>query len=207
MERSEANETRGTRQGEKRRRERGGGNNRGGGKWRSEALKRRPGGVSPFSSANSIRRTTDCHGQMLPPSSPLPASLSLFLSSTVKPMNQRVNTGLSPRKLQLQEGKQSRHSSGPSSDSSLALQNIIFILKLQCRTFHLCDILFSAIHYSSSIICEPATGIPQLPLAERRIREIPRQLFFLPGAAERNTQKSSGVNYKGWKETKCVHSQ
>lgn len=115
---------------------------------------------------------------MLPLSSPLPASLSLFLSSTVKPMNQRVNTGLSPRKLQLQEGKQSRHSSGPSSDSSLALQNIIFILKLQCRTFHLCDILFSAIHYSSSIICEPATGIPQLPLAERRIREIPRQLFF-----------------------------
>lgn len=111
-------------------------------------------------------------------SSSISLFLALFLSSTVKPMNQRVNTGLSPRKLQLQEGKQSRHSSGPSSDSSLALQNIIFILKLQCRTFHLCDILFSAIHYSSSIICEPATGIPQLPLAERRIREIPRQLSF-----------------------------
>lgn len=111
-------------------------------------------------------------------SSSISLFLSLFLSSTVKPMNQRVNTGLSPRKLQLQEGKQSRHSSGPSSDSSLALQNIIFILKLQCRTFHLCDILFSAIHYSSSIICEPATGIPQLPLAERRIRAIRRQLSF-----------------------------
>lgn len=145
MERSEANETRGTRQGEKG----GDGGITGGGKWRSEALKRRSGGVSPSSSANSIRRTTDCHWQMLPLSSPSAAPLS----STVKPMNQRVNTGLSPHKLQLQEGKQSQRSSRPSSDFGLALQNIIFLPKLQCITFHFYDVLFSAIHFTSSIIC------------------------------------------------------
>lgn len=52
-------------------RERGrkGKNNRGGGKWRSEALKHHPGGVSPFFSMKSIRRTADCHWQMLPQSS------------------------------------------------------------------------------------------------------------------------------------------
>lgn len=92
MERSESSETRGTRQTE---RKREGGerrnNNRAGGKWRSGALNHRCGGVSPFFSMKSIRRTTDCHWQMLHLSSP---SLS-FPSPIVKPMDQGVNTGLS----------------------------------------------------------------------------------------------------------------
>lgn len=103
-------------------------------------------------------------------SSPSPASPS----STVKPKNQRVNTGLPPHKLQLQEGKQSRRSRGSSPDFSSALQNTIFIWKLQCRTFHFHDILFSGIRQSSSIICQPANGIPQLPLMERRIKTTKR---------------------------------
>lgn len=109
MERSESSETSGTRETERKKerdRERdreGEKNNRGGRKWRSEALKHRPDGVLLLSPMNSIRRTTDCHWQMLPLS-----SLSLaFPSPIVKPMDQGVNTGLSPQKLQLQKRKQS----------------------------------------------------------------------------------------------------
>lgn len=84
-----------------------------------------------------------------PELSPSPASPS----SAVKPVNQRANAGLSPRKLQLQEGKQSpAWQRAPSPDLTLALQNIIFILKLHRRRFlslFFYDILFSAIHYSS----------------------------------------------------------
>lgn len=87
------------RAGEKKKRE----NIRGSGKWRSEALKRHPNGVSPFSSVNSIKQATDCHWQMLHLS-----SLSLaFPASIVKPTDQGVNTGLPLQKLQLQKRKQS----------------------------------------------------------------------------------------------------
>lgn len=115
MERSEANETRGTRQGEK------------GGKWggreRGRVWVGGRGGVTGGWREMKIRGTQASSWRSLaiflggfnqaddrlpltnatPELAPSPAAPS----SAVKPVNQRANAGLSPRKLQLQEGKQS----------------------------------------------------------------------------------------------------
>ena len=74
-------------------RESGERNNRGGRKMKIRGTQASPRrSLAVFSSMNSIKRTTDCHWQMLPPSS---LSLS-FPSAIVKTMDQGVNTGLSP---------------------------------------------------------------------------------------------------------------
>lgn len=136
MERSESNETSGTRQREREREGKITGAVENEDQRHSSIA---PEEVSPFSSVNSIRRTTDCHWQMLPLS-----SLSLaFPSPIVKPTDQGVNTGLSPQKLQLLKRKQSPYACSTEASHAFhifVLQNIILTLKLKSTKCNLYDL-------------------------------------------------------------------